>query len=140
MPASSAAPLTVRPGVAQGAHPERPDERPPAASRAMRALVGMLSVPRRASRGQIAAFVRTVEHEAGGLADLDERDWGGWHMTPETVADLAKAARVKRVVLKHLVIADWVDDPKIAESMADTVREGYDGEIFPGRDGLKIEL
>ena len=30
--------------------------------------------------------------------------WGAWHMQPETVANLAGRAGVKRVVLKHLVI------------------------------------
>ena len=51
--------LALRPGVAQGAYPERRDGRPPALLRALRAVVGGVSVPRRASRTRIAAFVRS---------------------------------------------------------------------------------
>jgi preprotein translocase subunit SecA len=58
--------------VVQGAYPERRDERPPALSRALRAVVGALRVPQRASRARIAAFVRSVDAEATELDGLDD--------------------------------------------------------------------
>ncbi len=64
--------LALRPGVAQGAYPERRDGRPPALLRALRAVVGGVSVPRRASRTRIAAFVRSVDREAAGLDDWSD--------------------------------------------------------------------
>ena len=64
--------MAFRPGVVQGAYPERQDERPPGLSRALRAVVGALRVPQRASRAKIAALVRSVDAEATGLDGLDE--------------------------------------------------------------------
>jgi len=72
MGASSAAAQTLRPGVARGAYPERPDRRAPALERLANAVVGVVSVPRRASRAEVDAFARSVDTEAGGLCDLTE--------------------------------------------------------------------
>ena len=47
---SASAALALRPGVAQGACPERPDQRPPAVARALRAVVGTLSIETTAGR------------------------------------------------------------------------------------------
>ena len=74
---SHSATLAFRPGVAQGAYPERPDQRPPILSRALRAAVGAVSVPRRASRARIATFAQTVDNEAAGLRDLDDARFDG---------------------------------------------------------------
>jgi len=74
---SHSATLAFRPGVAQGAYPERPDQRPPVLSRALRAVVGAVSVPRRASRARIATFAQTVDNEAAGLRDLDDARFDG---------------------------------------------------------------
>ena len=66
--------------------------------------------------------------------------WGGWHMSPESVADLAKRASVSRVVIKHLVIEDWTQDPDISAKMAARIRELYGGPAQAAEDGLTIEL
>ena len=71
---------------------------------------------------------------------LSNQPWGGWHMTPESVARLAQNAGVERVVIKHLVIEDFSQDQTIAEKMARRIREGYDGEVTVGFDGLHIDL
>lgn len=77
--------------------------------------------------------------ECSGTSEfLSRQPWGSWHMTPESVARLAKNASVKKVVIKHLVIEDFSEDPSIAEKMAQQIKEGYDGEVAVGFDGLKI--
>ena len=44
-------------------------------------------------------------------------------------------------MLKHFVIESFSDDPKIAESMAETVRAIHpDGEIHAGEDGMRFDL
>ena len=84
---SASSALTLRPGVVQGAYPERREERPPALARALRAVVGAVSVPRRASRTRLAAFVRSVDREAAGLENLDDARFD------EAVAELRGALR-----------------------------------------------
>ena len=64
--------------------------------------------------------------------------WGGWHMTPERIAHLANAAGVRKVVLKHLAIESFVDDPGIGEKMAATVRQLTDARVEVARDGLRL--
>lgn len=64
--------------------------------------------------------------------------WGGWHMTPEDVGALAREAGVKTVVLKHLVVESFSDDPQVSEKMAETVRGLFDGEVLVGEDGMRF--
>ncbi|MCZ7649579.1 MAG: MBL fold metallo-hydrolase [Planctomycetota bacterium] len=71
---------------------------------------------------------------------LAAREWGAWHMNPQTVAELASKAGVKRVVLKHLVIEDWSEDPEICAKLGAQVRAGFGGEVFVGHDGLALEV
>jgi len=79
--------------------------------------------------------------ECSGTSEfLLQQPWGGWHMTPETVAKLATGAEAKSVVLKHFVVENFTDDTEIAEKMAEGVRAGYGGEVAVGHDGLRIEL
>ena len=66
--------------------------------------------------------------------------WGRWHMCPETVSELATRADVKRVVLKHLVIENWVEDPDISDRMAASVINMTGIKAEAGFDGLVIEL
>ncbi|RKX28007.1 MAG: hypothetical protein DRP71_17810 [Verrucomicrobia bacterium] len=66
--------------------------------------------------------------------------WGGWHMTPQRIAILANEALVKTVVLKHLAIESFVDDPEIGERMADDVRKSFDGSVEVARDGRRFSL
>jgi ribonuclease BN (tRNA processing enzyme) len=77
---------------------------------------------------------------SGTNAFMSNQPWGGWHMTPEAVARLARDAGVRRVVFKHPVIEDWVDDPQIVEKMAQQIRQGYAGEVTAGYDGLRMDL
>lgn len=78
---------------------------------------------------------------SGTKAFYDSVAFGGWHLTPEDVGQLARDAQVKQVVLKHFVIESFSADPNIAESMADTVRQIHpQGEIFVGTDGLRFDL
>lgn len=79
--------LALRPGVVQGAYPERCDERPPALSLALRAVIGALRVPERPSGARIAAWVQSVDAEATGLDDLDDSRFD------EAVAELRGALR-----------------------------------------------
>jgi ribonuclease Z len=67
--------------------------------------------------------------------------FGGWHIAPEDIGQIARDAGVKRVVLKHFVIESFSDDPGIAESMAATVRHLHPtGGVTVGTDGLQIDL
>jgi ribonuclease Z len=78
---------------------------------------------------------------SGTKAFYDSVAFGGWHLTPEDVGQIARDAKVKRVVLKHFVIESFSDDPKVAESMAETVRGIHpDGEIHAGEDGMRFDL
>lgn len=78
---------------------------------------------------------------SGTKAFLDERPWGTWHLWPEVIADMVREAHVDHVVLSHLVIENWTDDPLISQKMADTVRETCgDTRVTVGEDGLKITL
>ena len=79
--------------------------------------------------------------ECSGTADfLAAQPWGGWHMTPETVADLASRARVRRVVLKHFVIENFAEDPAISAKMAARAQELYGGAVIAGHDGWFHDL
>jgi ribonuclease Z len=64
------------------------------------------------------------------------RRWGAWHMTPEAVAALASAARVRTLVLKHFVMED---EAAIAK-MGKEVRPQFPGEVLVGGDGLEVVL
>ncbi len=66
---SAAAALPLRPGVARGACPERPDPRRPGPARALRAVIGALRSSRRAGRTELAAFVEGIDREAEDLAE-----------------------------------------------------------------------
>lgn len=77
---------------------------------------------------------------SGTSSFLSQHPWGSWHMTPETVARLATEAGVKQVVIKHLVIENFTDDPLVSEKMAFQIREAYAGEVRVGSDGLRLEL
>ena len=78
---------------------------------------------------------------SGTKAFYDSVAFGGWHLTPEDIGQIARDAQVKQVVLKHFVIESFTDDPDVAESMAETVRKIHpQGEIFVGTDGLKFEF
>jgi len=79
--------------------------------------------------------------ECSGTAEfLSQQPWGGWHMTPEEVARLAREARVKRVVIKHLVIESFSDDLHIVAEMVQRIMDAYDGKVTAGFDGLRIDL
>lgn len=65
--------------------------------------------------------------------------WGFYHITPAEVGRIATEARVKKVVLKHLVIENWTDDPSISDKMAEEVARIFPGEVATGYDGLRYE-
>ena len=78
---------------------------------------------------------------SGTKAFYESVAFGGWHITPEDVGQIARDAGVKQVVLKHFVMESFSDDPDVAEKMAETVRGIHaEGEIFAATDGLKFEL
>jgi ribonuclease BN (tRNA processing enzyme) len=67
--------------------------------------------------------------------------FGGWHIAPEDIGQIARDAGVRTVVLKHFVIESFSDDPNIAESMAETVRRIHPtGEVLAGQDGMRFDL
>ncbi|MBN1543654.1 MBL fold metallo-hydrolase [candidate division KSB1 bacterium] len=79
--------------------------------------------------------------ECSGTAEfLARQPWGSWHMNPDTVANLAQEAQVKRVIIKHLVIENFDPDPDVAEKMADRIRQGFDGDVRVGEDGMALSL
>jgi len=71
---------------------------------------------------------------------LSQYPWGKWHMTPETVSELARGAGVGRLVLKHFVIEDITGDTEAAERMSAEVRNACSCEVAAGCDGLEVEL
>lgn len=78
---------------------------------------------------------------SGTKAFYESVAFGGWHITPEDVGQIARDAGAKQVVLKHFVIESFTDDPAIAESMAETVRGLHPaGKIHAATDGLRFEL
>jgi ribonuclease BN (tRNA processing enzyme) len=56
------------------------------------------------------------------------------HLTPSGVAQVAREAGVRRVVLTHLYPA--VDDDLVASE----VGRGYDGEVVVAEDGIRIDV
>lgn len=92
----------------------------------------------------LVAFCRDVDLlvcECSGTREfLRQRPWGHWHMDPPAIAELARESGARRVVLKHLVMEDWVDDPHLAEKLAHDVTRGYAGPVDAGYDGLVIDL
>ncbi len=79
--------------------------------------------------------------ECSGTADfLAAQPWGAWHTNPETLAAMASEANVRRVVIKHLVMEDITGDPRDSERMGDAIRNGYDGEVLVGEDGLTVDV
>ena len=78
---------------------------------------------------------------SGTKAFYESVAFGGWHITPEDVGQIARDAGVKQVVLKHFVMESFSDDPDVAGKMAETVRSIHpDGEILAATDGLKLDL
>jgi ribonuclease Z len=71
---------------------------------------------------------------------LDSVPWGGWHMNPDTVAELARDAQVGTVIIKHLVIEDWEPDPDIAAHMVKTIQQTFNGNVLLGKDGLNATV
>jgi preprotein translocase subunit SecA len=64
--------VLLRPGVVQGAQPERVDAEAPRLARAARELEGRLLTPRRVWQRELDTWVARVETAGRGLADLDE--------------------------------------------------------------------
>ena len=112
-----------RPGVVQGAYPERRDERPPVLSRALRALVGAVSVPRSATRSGIAAFARSVDHEAVGLDDLSDARFD------DAIAELRGALR-REGLRESLLRRGFALVREAARRTLGTVH--YDVQLFGG--------
>lgn len=78
---------------------------------------------------------------SGTKAFYESVAFGGWHITPEDVGQIARDAGAKQVVLKHFVMESFTEDPHVAESMAQTVRGIHpEGKIFAATDGLRFEL
>jgi preprotein translocase subunit SecA len=69
---SAAAALGQRPGVVQGAQPERADHEAPWLARAVHELAGRAWTPRRVGRRELEGWVAQVETAGRGLEDLDE--------------------------------------------------------------------
>ncbi len=80
--------------------------------------------------------------ECSGTKEFyDTQAWGGWHMTPEYVGHIAREAGVKKVILKHLVIESFSDDPNVSENMAEVVRSLHpEGETLVAEDGMRITV
>jgi len=79
--------------------------------------------------------------ECSGTSEfLQSFAWGAWHMTPQDVANLAKRSKAGRVLLKHFVMEDITGELDCANRLAAMVREGFDGEVLAGYDGLKIDM
>ena len=79
--------------------------------------------------------------ECSGTAEfLAQQPWGAWHLTPEGLGELAAAAGVKRLVIKHLVMEDITGDRTAAHRMAETIRDHFGGEVMVGEDGLEVDL
>ena len=79
--------------------------------------------------------------ECSGTAEfLAQQPWGAWHLTPEGLGDLAAAAGVKRLVIKHLVMEDITGDRTAAQRMGETIRAHFGGEVLVGEDGLEVSL
>ena len=115
--------LASRPGVVQGAYPERRDERPPVLSRALRALIGTVSVPRRATRSGIAAFARSVDREAVGLDDLSDARFD------DAIAELRGALR-REGLRESLLRRGFALVREAARRTLGTVH--YDVQLFGG--------
>jgi ribonuclease BN (tRNA processing enzyme) len=56
------------------------------------------------------------------------------HLTPESTSQIARECGCKRLVITHMYP---IVSPEI---LAEACRRGYEGEVIPGRDLLKIEL
>jgi ribonuclease BN (tRNA processing enzyme) len=59
------------------------------------------------------------------------------HLTPEDVGRMATTARVKTLILSHLVIDP---SPEAARRLEAEVRKSYSGKLIVGQDLLKFEL
>ena len=81
-----------------------------------------------------------VSECSGTREFLSRYPWGAWHTTPQTLAALASEAGVKMVMTKHFVIEDITGDVTAAPRMADQIRQGYDGEVLVGEDGLEVTV
>jgi len=93
---------------------------------------------------ELTEFCRDADllvSECSGTPEFLARyPWGAWHTTPETLAQMASEAGVKRVMIKHFVIEDITGDLAAAQRMADQVGQAYNGEIIVGQDGLEISI
>ena len=79
--------------------------------------------------------------ECSGTAEfLAQHPWGAWHITPPEIGELAAAANISRVVIKHLVIEDITGDLDAAERMGRQIAQRFSGEVLVGEDGLVVDL
>lgn len=79
--------------------------------------------------------------ECSGTAEfLARHPWGAWHITPPEIGDLATAANISRVVVKHLVIEDITGDLDAAKRMGEQIARRFPGEVLVGEDGLAVDL
>lgn len=92
---------------------------------------------------RLADFARDADLlviECSGTGEfLKTVPWGHYHITPEQVGALAEAAAVKKVILKHLVVESWTDDPDISAKMAAEVVRRFSGEVLVGEDGMRFD-
>ena len=65
----------LRPGVVQGAYPERDENEPPLLARVVAAVARRLRPPRRTSARRLAAVVDAIEQVSGGLAQLSDESF-----------------------------------------------------------------
>lgn len=88
-----------------------------------------------------AAGADLLVYECSGTQEfLDQQPWGTWHIIPEALAELATRCGAKRLMIKHLVIEDITGDLTAVEKMGETIRQGFDGEVLVGVDGLVVDL
>ncbi len=71
---------------------------------------------------------------------LAMQPWGAWHIAPADIANIARKAEVKRVMIKHLVIEDITGDRTSPYQMADQIRSGFGGDVMVAEDGLVVEI
>ena len=71
---------------------------------------------------------------------LETQPWGAWHITPADIADIARKAEVRRVMIKHLVIEDISGDRTSPYQMAEQIRDVYGGEVLVAEDGMVVEI
>ena len=95
-------------------------------------------------REDFVEFCRDADllvYECSGTAEfLAQQPWGAWHITPPEIAELANAAGIEKVMIKHLVIEDITGDLTAVEQMGEQIRADFAGEVLVGEDGLEVAL